>query len=120
MAESKYQHLLAKFKDLPGATASSGVKKLNEADVKKVVAVVKSGIGAQTAFEVRTLSDAVISQLHAAAGIAIDKSTSKHQLSMKTAQILRQSKEIEVEGFVLINQPQDSNKPSKWALLAVE
>ena len=115
---NKYEHLKAKFAELN--KAGTGPTKLNPTQAIAVIGVLDKHLGVGTAFEIKQLGMAITVALWKAIGIT-DEPTSltQHALSLKTAQILRQAKEVEVEGTVLLNNPQDGNRPSKWALFKV-
>ena len=118
-SNGKYDHLKAKFESLD-KTASAPTK-LNGEQVAKVLKVVIDDVGANTAFEIKALPPQVLAKIWNAAGITgTTNGQTAHAISLKTSQILRQSKEVEVNGHVLINKPQDGNRPSKWAVFSTK
>ena len=113
---SKFDHLRAKFADL-NKTTGTGPTKLNTDQATTVIEVLNESVGVGVAFEVKGLSLTIKEDLWNAAGVAGDlPKLTAHALSLKTAQILRQAKELEINGIVLLNEPQEGNRPSKWAL----
>ena len=119
MATSKYPELMAKFAELD-KTSGPGPTKLSPAQATKVVKAIIAQVGVSKAFEIKSLSDAAKTAIWTAADIKASMANmTSHEISLKTSAIFRQAKEIEVEGQVLLNQPQDGNRPSKWAIFPV-
>ena len=114
---ARIAELQSKFENLPTVGNSTTRQVASTADAKKVVGTIVDVVGADRAFELRGLDEVTRVKLRTGFGIA-EGEYSAHQIGQALAMTMRRSKEIEVEykskTYVLMNQPGEGTKPSRW------
>ena len=117
--QERIKELQSKFENLPTVGNSTTRQVASTADTEKVVGTIVDAIGSDRAFELRGLDEITRDKLRVGFGIN-EGDYSAHQIGQALAMTMRRSKEVEVKiknkAYVLMNQPGEGTKPSRWCV----
>ena len=121
--QARIAELQGRFASIPSVSGGKSATAPSSADAAKVIGTVIDTIGHDRAFELRGLDEATRDKLRTGFGIAEGEYTA-HSIGQALAMTMRRCKETEVahkgKKYVLMNQPGEGTKPSRWCVFLVD
>ena len=85
-----------------------------------IIKVLAEAEGIDTSWKIGKLPATTVADVLAAAGIQVAEGWTKHQLSGAIGGALRRTKGHVADGLRLVNEPQEGNAASYWAVVSPE
>ena len=120
--QARIASLRERFNNVPSIAGKSSSMPMATADHTKVVTTIADTVGVNKAFLIRDLTEDIKTKLCTGFGITVSEGMTAHQVSQALASAMRRAKEVEIDynksKVVLMNEPGEGTRPSKWAVFA--